>query len=82
MCGDYCSSTDKNNRFRKPNTGMLEFLLEETYTDYNKDEMIMIGDASGKTNQFSDSDLKTAQNFGIDYMDVDELLEQYYKPEE
>lgn len=82
VCGDYCSSTDKNNRFRKPNTGMLEFLLEETYTDYNKDEMIMIGDASGKTNQFSDSDLKTAQNFGIDYMDVDDLLEQYYKPEE
>ena len=79
--GDYCSSIDKDNRFRKPNTGMLEFLLEETYAEYNKDEMIMIGDASGKVNQFSDSDLKTAQNFGIDYMDVGDLVEQYYKPE-
>lgn len=80
--GEYCTSNDKDNHFRKPNTGMLEFLLEEAYVDFNKDEMIMIGDASGKINQFSDSDIKTAQNFGIDYMDVDDLLEHYYKPEE
>ena len=80
--GEYCSSNDKNNKFRKPNTGMLEYLLEEAYVVCDKEEMIMIGDASGKTNQFSDSDLKTALNFGIHYMDVSDLLEHYYKPEE
>ena len=34
----------------------------------------MIGDASGKEGQFSDSDKKTAENFGIDYMDVDDFV--------
>ena len=40
----------------------------------DKDEMLMIGDASGKPGQFSDSDRKTAENFGIDYMDVEEFI--------
>lgn len=34
----------------------------------------MIGDASGKEGQFSDSDKKTAENFGIDYIDVNDLV--------
>ena len=34
----------------------------------------MIGDASGKPNQFSDSDKKTAENFGCDYMDVEDFV--------
>ena len=34
----------------------------------------MIGDASGKEGQFSDSDKKTAENFGIDYMDVEDFV--------
>ena len=38
------------------------------------DKMLMIGDASGKEGQFSDSDKKTAENFGIDYMDVDDFV--------
>lgn len=33
----------------------------------------MIGDASGLEGQFSDSDLKTAENFGCDYLDVTEF---------
>lgn len=33
----------------------------------------MIGDASGKEGQLSDSDKKTAENFGCEYMDVDDL---------
>lgn len=37
-------------------------------------KVAMIGDASGKPNQFSDSDKRTAENFGIDYIDVDDLL--------
>ena len=36
--------------------------------------MVMIGDASGKEGNFSDSDKKTAENFGIDYIDIDDFL--------
>ena len=39
-----------------------------------KEEMLMIGDASGKEGQFSDSDLKTAQNYNIDYLDVNDFV--------
>ena len=41
----------------------------------DKDEMLMIGDASGKQCQFSDSDKKTAENYGIDYMDIDDFVQ-------
>lgn len=34
----------------------------------------MIGDASGKDGQWSDADKKTAENFGIDYMDVTDFV--------
>ena len=40
----------------------------------NKHEMLMIGDASGKPGDFSDSDKKCAENFGIDYIDVRDFL--------
>lgn len=80
--GDYCYTTDPDNRFRKPNVGMLEFLLDDIYMDCDKEEMIMIGDASSKARNWSDTDRKTAENFGIDYMDVNDLLEKYYHAEE
>ena len=40
------------------------------------DDCLMIGDASGKEGQFSDSDKKTAENFGIDYMDVEDFIKE------
>lgn len=40
----------------------------------DKANMLMIGDASGKEGQFSDSDKKCAENFGIDYLDVEDFL--------
>lgn len=73
----YCLANDKFNPYRKPNTGMLEELLENYVGDdfdYIKQKSLMIGDASGKEGQFSDSDKKTAENFGIDYMDVDDFI--------
>lgn len=70
----YCCSMDKNNTYRKPNTGMLEQLYYQ-YKVESKDECIMIGDASGKPGDFSDSDKKCAENFGIDYIDVRDFLE-------
>ena len=73
----YCETNDKSDPYRKPNVGMLEGLLESYVGDdfdYIKQKSIMIGDASGKEGQFSDSDKKTAENFGINYMDVNDFV--------
>ena len=73
----YCETNDKLDPYRKPNTKMLETLLEDYVGDdfgYIKSVSLMIGDASGKEGQFSDSDKKTAENFGIDYIDVDDFV--------
>ena len=73
----YCATNDKSDPFRKPNVGMLNYLTE-LYVgddfDYIKQKSLMIGDASGKEGQFSDNDKKTAENFGIDYMDVEDFV--------
>ena len=73
----YCETNDKSDPYRKPNVGMLEGLLESYVGDdfdYIKQKSLMIGDASGKEGQFSDSDKKTAENFCIDYMDVNDFI--------
>lgn len=74
---EYCETNDRVDPYRKPNTGMLSHLTESYVGDdfgYIKSKCLMIGDASGKEGQFSDSDKKTAENFGIDYMDVDDFI--------
>ena len=73
---NYCKTNDKNNQRRKPNTGMLEEFYHDYIggLDFNKKHALMIGDASGKEGQFSDSDKKTAESFGIDYMDVEDFV--------
>lgn len=81
----YCKSNDKANEYRKPNTGMLENAFFKYLPRHGviafKEEMLMIGDASGIPTGFptgwSDADLKTADNFGIDYMDVNIFVERY-----
>ena len=73
----YCETNDKSDTYRKPNTGMLHSLLEKYIGDdfdYIKQKSLMIGDASGKNGQFSDSDKKTAEKFGIAYMDVNDFV--------
>ena len=77
----YCIHNDKSNLNRKPNTGMLENLVDYIYDDFDdiKSVSLMIGDASGKKDQFSDTDKKTAENFGIDYMDVDDFVNTNWK---
>ena len=78
VAGTYCASLDKNDLMRKPHTGMLQKLLQEDVLGqgvrFDKSEMLMIGDASGKEGQFSNSDKKCAENFGIDYLDVEDFL--------
>lgn len=80
----YCTSNDKDNKYRKPNVGMLELLCADYIgDDFNciKSHSLMIGDASGKKGQFSDSDKRCAENFGIDYMDVEDFLQATFKEE-
>ena len=76
----YCETNDKSDPYRKPNALMLEDLLE-TYVgddfDYIRQISLMIGDASGKEGQFSDSDKKTAENFYIDYVDVNDFIDDF-----
>ena len=72
---DYCTSLDKNYKRRKPNTGMLEHFYN--IPSYDKKDALMIGDASGKEGDFSDSDKKCAENFGIEYMDVNDFIKAY-----
>ena len=54
---------------------MLQFELDTFGLTISKDKILMIGDASGKKGDFSDSDKKCAENFGIDYIDVKDFLE-------
>ena len=70
---------DKKNEMRKPNTGMLSKMLNSHSISsfYDKDDMLMIGDASGLPGQFSNSDKKCAENFGIDYLDVSDFANTY-----
>ena len=80
VMGEFCETNDTNDSKRKPNTGMLEDLswIRGLHLSYKKSEMLMIGDASGKHGDFSDTDKKTAENFGIDYMDINDLIWNYH----
>ena len=55
---------------------MLEDIAINYFVEDEKSEMLMIGDASGKEGQFSNTDKITAEKFGIDYLDVDDFVEQ------
>ena len=74
--GTYCASNDKDNDYRKPNTGMVDYFRHDFIDGYDFDtrEALMIGDASGQDGQFSDSDLQCAKNAGIRYCDVDDFI--------
>ena len=76
----YCASNNKNCKNRKPNVGMLQTLLLRFFGSVKPEcekDCLMVGDASGKDGQFSDSDKKTAENFGIDYMDIEDFVREY-----
>lgn len=73
----FCADMETCNKFRKPNAGMLEWLHDVYAKDVPKEDCIMVGDASGKPGQYSDVDKKTAENYGIDYMDVTDFIEAF-----
>lgn len=80
MTEEFLAATnDRSNPNRKPNTGMIRILLDEYQEDndlptISKLETLMIGDASGKEGQHSDSDTKTAERWGCDYLDVEDFI--------
>ena len=76
----YCEKNDPNCKYRKPNIGMLDSLGYKMIkrciipNGIETDKMLMIGDASGKEGQFSDSDKKTGEDYHIDYIDVGDFI--------
>lgn len=79
----FCPVNSKDDINRKPNVGMLQttmgVLHKLHHYETKKCDCMMIGDASGLPGQFSDSDMMTAVNFEIDYMDVDVFTETVLK---
>lgn len=69
VAGRYCPTTKEDDQMRKPNTGMLTAMLDEFQKllqhSFTKEDCVMIGDM--------ETDRQTADNFGIDYMDVAEF---------
>jgi DNA 3'-phosphatase len=77
---NYCEKNDPNWRYRKPNIGMIDSLIYKMINrgvienGIETGKILMIGDASGKEGQFSDSDKKFAENAGFDYLDVNDFV--------
>lgn len=70
----YCDSMDALHPRRKPNSGMLEDIHDMYFPQVQPYEMLMVGDASGLDGNFSDSDKRCAENYGIAYMDINQFL--------
>lgn len=71
----YCVSNDKEDTMRKPNPGMVDCFIDQYKLD--REDCLMIGDASGKEGDFSDSDKKCAENAEIHYMDILDFIKTY-----
>lgn len=78
---DYCDSLNKDDERRRPNPGILNSFKESLRIfhsyEFSNHEALMVGDASGKPGDFSDEDLKTAENFGCEYLDVKEFVKKW-----
>lgn len=79
-----CATNSPDSTDRKPNTGMLQKLnhaqwnaVGDSCGPWPVEQCLMVGDASGLEGQFSDSDRRTAENYGCDYMDVDDFVQHY-----
>lgn len=69
---------DVNDPFTKPNTGLIiESLKEVDLNKYKKEDMLVIGSMSGLAGQ-SNKDSLMAERFGVDYLDIGQLLTMYF----
>lgn len=78
---EMCPSNKKEHPDRKPNTGMIDKCMRTYFQPefLNLEDALMIGDASGKPGQFSNSDLKCAENCKMDYMDIADFINTSFK---
>lgn len=68
----YIFCPEKEGFLRKPNPGMGYEIASQL--EINLKDSLMVGDASGKENSFSDSDKKFAENCGMKYIDIEDFL--------
>ena len=84
--GRFCSSNNRENPDRKPNPGMLISIWNEWELNMkerlSKEEIVMIGDASGPEHGWSSDDIDTAKNFGCDYVHVGDFVKAKVRPGE
>lgn len=74
----FCPSI--SSQYAKPNSGMLNIICKsyDLFEYYTKEDMIMIGDASGINGGYS-IDFDFAKNFEICYCDINELIKMLNK---
>ena len=71
------STLDQNNIMSKPNPGLIELCLMGIKTPDKKNDIIMVGSCAGLPGQ-SGIDKQMALNFGIEYVDINQLINSYY----
>lgn len=79
VAGRFCPTQDPKFEGRKPNTAMLTIMLDEfeqIIKDYRftKEECVYIGDT------LIDTERKTAENFGCDFVPVEDFLRVHIDP--
>lgn len=79
VAGRFCPTQDPKFEGRKPNTAMLTIMLDEfeqIIKDYkfSKEECVYIGDT------LIDTERKTAENFGCDFVPVEDFLGMHIDP--
>ena len=63
----------------KPNTGLIQIALKtipDVKTRFKKEDILVCGSASGLAGQ-GNRDIEMARKFGVDYIDIQELLNYY-----
>lgn len=69
------------DKFRKPNNNMWKFMLhlhKKNMPKIDIDNSFYIGDAAGRSSDFSNSDEKFAQNIGIQFYTPENFIRHYY----
>jgi bifunctional polynucleotide phosphatase/kinase len=66
-------ATSLNSKYRKPKSSAHEESLNSISWEIDKKESFMVGDAGGKTKDFSNSDMMFAKSLGIRFLHVEDI---------
>ena len=72
----------QDDYYRKPLTGMWDLLENIVENKINKDTSFYVGDAAGRKNDHSNSDLYFAHNIGIKFCVPEAFINKIIKPED